>query len=130
MLGHRCLALKCGRSNHDGAQVLPAVFAHPKTGEPLWFNGVHTNHKSYYEEAEHVDTSDGSPMHTVFADGTDIPDETMMAIRVAIWSNSVAMPLKTGDVVVVDNMLASHGRMSWIPPAPRKMLLTHFSGGF
>ena len=57
-------------------------------------------------------------------------DETLAAIRAAYWANSVAIPLRTGDLVVVDNMLASHGRMSWIPPAPRKMLLTHFSGGF
>ena len=106
--------------------MLPAVFAHPKTGESLWFNGVHTNHRSYYEEADHVDTTDGSPMHTTFADGSEIPDETIRAVRVAIWSNSVAMPLVTGEIVVVDNMLASHGRMGWVPGNPRKVLLTHF----
>jgi alpha-ketoglutarate-dependent taurine dioxygenase len=114
----------------DFREVLPAVHPHPSTGEPTWFNGVHTNHRSYYEEAEHVDTSDGSPMDTTYADGTPIADETLAAIRAAYWENSVAIPLRTGDLVVVDNMLASHGRMSWIPPAPRKMLLTHFSGGF
>lgn len=114
----------------DFREVLPAVHPHPSTGEPTWFNGVHTNHRSYYEEAEHVDTSDGSPMDTTYADGTPIPDATLAAIRAAYWKNSVAMQLRTGDLVIVDNMLASHGRMSWIPPAPRKMLLTHFSGGF
>lgn len=57
-------------------ETLAAVHSHPTTGEALWFNGVHTNHKSYYEEALHIDTSDGSPMHTAYADGEEIPETT------------------------------------------------------
>ena len=110
----------------DYREVLPVRHAHPKTGEPLWFNGVHTNHRSYYEEALHVDTSDGPPMHTTFADGEPIPDETIAAVRAAVWKASVAVRLQAGDLVVVDNMLASHGRMGWVPGNPRKVLLTHF----
>ena len=45
------------------------------------------------------------------------------------WENSVAVRLQSGDLVVVDNYLASHGRMSWVPPNPRKVLLTHFVQG-
>jgi len=111
----------------DFEEYLPAVFTHPTTGEPLWFNGVHTNHKSYYEEAAHVDTSDGAPMHTAFADGEEIPETTVAAIRAAMWNHSVALRCETGDVIVVDNMLASHGRMGWMSGNPRKVLLTHFS---
>ena len=110
----------------DFIEVLPAVHLHPKTGEPTWFNGVHMNHRSYYEEADHVDTSDGSPMDTSYADGTPIPEDTIAAVRRAIWRNSVAVRLETGDLVIVDNMLAAHGRMSWVQPAPRRVLLTHF----
>ena len=107
-------------------QVLPAVSPHPATGEPIWFNGVHTNHHSYYVEAAHVDTSDGSPMDTTYADGTPIADETIAAVRAAYWTNSVGVRLQRGDLVIVDNRLASHGRMGWVPPHPRKVLLTHF----
>ena len=110
----------------DFREVLPAVVPHPKTGEPAWFNGIHTNHASYYVEAAHVDTSDGPPMHTAFADGTPIPEATVAAIRASYWRNSAAIRCETGDLIVVDNMLASHGRMSWTPGEPRKMLLTHF----
>ena len=113
----------------DYQEVLDAVYPHPHTGEPLWFNGVHTNHHSYYEEGAHIDTSDGPPMDTTFADGTAIPVGTIATIRAAFWNNSVASPLRDGDVVFVDNMLASHGRMGWVPGNPRKVLLTHFSGG-
>ena len=40
---------------------------------------------------------------------------------------SVAVPLVSGALIVVDNMLAGHGRMGWVPPHPRKVLLTHFT---
>ena len=110
-------------------QVLPAVWQHPRTSEPIWFNGVHTNHRSYYVEAAHIDTSEGSPMDTTYADGSAIPESTIGAVRKAYWENSVAVRLQSGDLVVVDNYLASHGRMSWVPPNPRKVLLTHFVQG-
>ena len=110
----------------DFREVLPAVRPHPSTGEPVWFNGVHTNHKSYYIEAEHVDTSDGSPMDTSYADGTEIPDEIIAQVRGAVWRNSVAVRLQKGDLVFVDNYFAWHGRMSWVQPNPRKVLLTHY----
>lgn len=103
------------------------VHRHPQSGEPVWFNGVHTNHRSYYDEAEHIDTSDGPPMHTTYADGTAIPDETVAAIRAAYWEHSVALRLRRGDVVVVDNLLAAHGRVGWEPGQPRRVLLSHFS---
>ena len=96
-------------------------------GEPLWFNGIHTNHKSYYEEALHVDTSGGSPMHTTFGDGEEIPERMIAIIRAAIWNHSVATTLQTGDLILVDNMLASHGRMGWISGHPRKVLLSHLN---
>ena len=99
----------------------------PPTGEPTWFNGVHTNHRSYYLEADHVDTSAGSPMDTEYADGTPIDESVIAVIRAAYWNHSVAVRMESGDLAVVDNMLASHGRMGWVPGYPRKVLLTHFS---
>merc|ERR1719159_1259905 len=96
---------------------------HPHTGELLWYNGVHTNHRSYYEEAAHIDTSQGPPMDTRFADGTPFPDDLTQKVRRAMWSNSKAIVLHSTDLVIVDNMLAGHGRMSWRPDVPRKLLL-------
>ena len=109
------------------AEKLPATHPHPVTGEACWFNGVHTNHASYYEEAAHVDTTAGSPMQTEYADGEPIPEQIIERVRAAYWNNSVAVPLVSGALIVVDNMLAGHGRMGWVPPHPRKVLLTHFT---
>jgi len=109
------------------SEILPASPPHPATGEPTWFNGVHTNHRSYYEEGKHIDTSNGSPMDTEYADGTPIDEQTIALIRAAYWNHSVALRMNDGDITFVDNMLASHGRMGWVPGNPRKVLLTHFS---
>lgn len=119
------------RVGDDGSisfsEVLPATPAHPITGEPTWFNGVHTNHRSYYEDAAHVDTSAGSPMDTEYADGSPIEEQTIALIRAAYWNHSVAVQMEGGDIAFVDNMLAAHGRMGWVPGHPRKVLLAHFS---
>ena len=41
------------------APTLPAVVQHPVTGEAVWMNGIHTNHRDYFELAPHIDTSLG-----------------------------------------------------------------------
>jgi hypothetical protein len=96
------------------------------TGETLWFNGIHTNHRDYFDLAPHIDTTDGSPFDTFFADGGEISAEVLAQIRASIWTRARAVALKSGDVVIVDNLLAAHGRMGWTPGVERKMILNHF----
>ena len=94
----------------------------------MWFNGAHTNHRSYFEEAPHIDTGRGSPYDTSYGDGSIIPAEELAAIRGDVWRSAVAIQLRTGDVVVVDNALAGHGRVGWDPDrGDRRVLLTHFT---
>jgi len=106
--------------------ALPATIVHPETGETLWFNGIHTNHRDYFDLAPHIDTADGSPFDTFYADGGEIEPDTLAKIRGSMWGRAVAVALQSGDVVVVDNRLAAHGRIGWTPGVPRKMLLNHF----
>ena len=101
------------------------MISHPLTNEAIWFNGAHTNHRSYYDLAPHVDTTEGSPMTTGFGDGTEFGDEVLEEIRQAMWRHAVAVKLKRGDVVLVDNHLTGHGRMPWWE-GERRMILTHF----
>lgn len=107
--------------------ILPATLVHPCTGERMWFNGVHTNHRSYYDSAPHIDTSRGMPMDTSFADGTRLPDELVEKVRATMWKHSLAIPLEAGDVVIVDNIICGHGHMSYTKGVARKLLLAHFS---
>ena len=113
----------------DYENTLPAVRPHPATGEPIWFNGIHTNHRDYFDLAPHIDTSHGSPYDTTYGDGDEIDDATLAEIRADIWNSCVALALETGDVVVVDNFLTGHGRISWDPSVrvQRRMLLQHFT---
>ena len=115
-----------GNNKVTWSDVLPAMHPHPITGEMMWFNGIHTNHKDYFELSPFIDTSDGSPFHTSYANGEEIDAKTLDIIRGAWWNNAVATTLRSGDVVLVDQYLVGHGRMPWTPGVPRKMLLTHF----
>jgi len=107
--------------------VEPVRRPHPLLKCLLWFNGVHTNHESYYLHAQHIDTSLGAPMTTSLGNGEPLPEDTLVQIRAAFWRHSVPFRLLRGDLLVVDNMLAAHGRMSWPSLLPRQLLLTHFN---
>jgi len=110
--------------------TLPATVVHPDTGETLFFNGIHTNHRDYFDLAPHIDTSSGkSPYDTFFANGDTIDATLLDHIRGVWWNNSIAVPFRTGDVAIVDNILTGHGRMPWDPhKCTRKMLIAHLQG--
>eukprot|EP00746_Dinoflagellata_sp_MGD_P144401 gnl/MRDRNA2_/MRDRNA2_77136_c0_seq1.p1 gnl/MRDRNA2_/MRDRNA2_77136_c0~~gnl/MRDRNA2_/MRDRNA2_77136_c0_seq1.p1 ORF type:complete len:1165 (+),score=182.33 gnl/MRDRNA2_/MRDRNA2_77136_c0_seq1:123-3497(+) len=109
------------------ANVEPVLRLHPITNEALWVNGVHTNNASYYLHAEHIDTSQGVPMDTFFGNSEPIPEDVLAEIRGSIWHHSVPLVLRENNLLVVDNMLIGHGRMSWPDRLPRKLTLTHFA---
>ena len=105
--------------------TLPACVRHSVTGETIFFNGIHTNHRDYFDLAPHIDTSIGTPHDTKFANGDLIPTDMLDHIRAIWWNNSVALALKSGDVALVDNVLAGHGRLAWTPGVLRQMLIAH-----
>jgi len=108
------------------SNIEPVCKPHRLSGEALWFNGVHTNNSSYYLHAKHIETSRGVPMDTYFGNHEAIPAELMAEIRGCFWRHSVPLRLRTRDLLVVDNMIAAHGRMSWPDGLQRKLTLTHF----
>ncbi|KAJ8607027.1 hypothetical protein CTAYLR_006251 [Chrysophaeum taylorii] len=113
------------RDTLDFHTVLPPCTTHNRTGDTLFFNGIHTNHRDYFDLAPHIDTSLGPPYDTSFADGTPIPGDMLAEIRGSWWKNSVALTLETGDVAILDNLIAGHGRLGWTPGVPRQMLISH-----
>jgi len=106
--------------------VEPVLRSHSISDEVLWFNGVHTNNGSYYLHAQHIDTSRGVPMDTFSGNSMPIPEDMLAQIRGSFWHHSVPLRLRAGDLLVVDNMLVAHGRMSWPDRLQRKLTLTHF----
>jgi amino acid adenylation domain-containing protein len=95
--------------------VRPAVLAHPKTGEMSWFNQAQHWHISCLDAAtresllalfEEADL----PRNCYYGDGSPIEDSVMEEVLGVYRELEVAFPWQKGDIVLVDNVLAAHGR--------------------
>ncbi len=120
----------------------PAVKAHPRTGEPVWFNHAAVFHPSLGEgelrrifelrpsvrsflakvaggvftRLQRLRSADDLPMNCTYGDGSPILDSDMEAVRDAIWKHQVVTPWKVGDVVAIDNDSTAHGRLPFYGP--------------
>jgi alpha-ketoglutarate-dependent taurine dioxygenase len=104
-----------GRDGLRTSAVRQAVVQHPKTGEMVWFNHSHLFHGS--NMPADVRSSllsevgvQGLPRNAYFGDGSPIEDEAIAFIRALYQESSVTFDWRNGDVLVVDNFLATHGR--------------------
>jgi alpha-ketoglutarate-dependent taurine dioxygenase len=106
--------------------VRPAVIRHPDTGEACWFNQAQHWHVSCLEPEvrESLTASfaeDDLPRNCYFGDGSTIPDAAMDRVLSVYRDLEVSFPWQRGDVVLVDNILAAHGRNPF--EGPRKILV-------
>lgn len=109
-------------------QLRKAVAEHPVTGEKVWFNQADqfhpsTNPPDIYEILMELygDTPEDMPHYACFADGSSIDAEMLDVIRKVTAKHTSYFPWKKGDFLMVDNMLASHGRAPY--SGPRKILV-------
>jgi len=120
----------------------PIVRRHPVTGEPAWHNHVTTFHTSQaagefrriaalrpslrhlalrelsrvLEKLQRRKPVDARAMECTWADGSEIPDADVEAVREAVWKHLVVVPWRRGDVVAIDNFAVSHGRLPYAGP--------------
>ncbi len=124
------------RFERDGALTLehtqPATRVHPETGERAWLNHLLVFHAS--APAAVLDQPLASPaLHRLAklyraamprfgrqvasdvtrGDGTAIDDATVQQVRDAVADESVAVRWRTGDLLIVDNHIALHGRQPY-----------------
>ncbi|WP_242426947.1 MULTISPECIES: TauD/TfdA family dioxygenase [unclassified Streptomyces] len=97
------------------SQVRPGTIRHPDTGEEVWFNHlVFWNEWALDEELREtlVDEfgREGLPFNTAFGDGTPLSREDLDALQEAYDKATVRERWQVGDVMLVDNILTSHGR--------------------
>lgn len=93
----------------------PAVVAHPRTGQPVWFNHVVLFHLTSLpngvgDELLREFGAEGLPSNTYYGDGTAIEPEVLAELRDAYARETAAIPWEVGDVLIIDNMLTAHGR--------------------
>jgi alpha-ketoglutarate-dependent taurine dioxygenase len=115
------------------SQERPAVISHPITNEMIWFNQAHlydfnpkllgwwrfVGAKLFYYRKH-------TKLHEVyFGDNNHIPRRDLYHILNALDANTIYFPWQKGDVLVLDNVLAMHGRATF---TGKRRILTAMTG--
>ena len=96
-------------------QTGPSVMQHPLSRQEVWFNQADQFHPSnngqeVYESLKELYEEGNFPIHALFEDDSPIPEATLEHIREVARREMVALPWEKGDLMVMDNIAALHGR--------------------
>ncbi|CAH9056178.1 unnamed protein product [Cuscuta epithymum] len=98
----------------DGVKTVmgprPAIVLDKTRQRKTWFNsmvGVYTCWQ---------DARNDSKKAVIFGDGNPLPAETIHDCLKIMEAESVAMPWKKGDILLIDNTTVLHSRRSFDPP--------------
>jgi alpha-ketoglutarate-dependent taurine dioxygenase len=108
-------------TSNDGLRTItqcPAIIAHPVSGEPTFFNQIQLHHVACLPPDDRAVVTSlfekrNLPRHVYFGDGTDIDEDIVRHVQTVSESATVRFPWKAGDVLMVDNLLVSHGRSAF-----------------
>jgi alpha-ketoglutarate-dependent taurine dioxygenase len=101
-------------------QLRPVVAQHP-SGALAWFNHLTFFHVSTLEsdiQKQMLEnfSEDDLPNNTYYGDGSRIEPKVMEELRAAYLAELTSFPWRTGDVLLLDNVLTAHARSSFLPP--------------
>lgn len=108
-----------------------SVAQHPRTAEWVWFNQAHLFHVSNLPAEvrdsllEVVDEED-LPRNVYYGDGRPIESGLLDEVRGVLAHTKVVFPWYSGDVLMLDNMLAAHAREPF--SGPRKVVVAMAEG--
>jgi len=123
----------------DGSMTLwqdrrPAMRRHAVTGEEVWFNQVHIfapaaalawarrdGRLDMARRLEHARHNYPNLLDCfVFADGGEVSDEDALHLYDVMEREAVPLNWEPGDLLILDNVLAAHGRLRY--DGPRRLL--------
>jgi alpha-ketoglutarate-dependent taurine dioxygenase len=107
-------------------QERASTLRHPITGEEVWFNQADQWHPAGLgdetaAELAKVLPADELPQSVSYADGRPIPAEHVLQVRDRGLAAAVDVDWRQGDLLLVDNVLAGHGRRAYT--GARKVLV-------
>lgn len=92
----------------------PAFQQHPVNGNKVWFNHAFFYSKSLIDEyIREVIPDEELPFVSYYGDGSEIEDQVIHEISNAYDKTKIIFPWEKDDVLLLDNMLFAHGRMSF-----------------
>jgi len=94
-------------------QICTGTIMHPVTGEEVWFNQADGFHSLFADDRPRLESR--------FGDGSKIDISELRDIRKAIDGETIAHKWQKDDIIIVDNILAAHGRMPFL--GDRKIVL-------
>jgi alpha-ketoglutarate-dependent taurine dioxygenase len=122
----RCVAAHTRYQWVDGdglriSQDAAAVRVHPATGDRVFFNQVLLHHPAALPATTRralldLYTEESLPRLVAFGDGSAIPDDVVAYLIASYEARAVRYPWHQGDIMVLDNMLVSHGRDPFVGP--------------
>lgn len=107
--------------------VAQGLARHPSTGESVFFNQAYGLNRWYLKRTLSPAIcarlgDDNLPSDTFYGDGTPIEESVLAELYGIDEEEKVRIPWQAGDVIIVDNMLATHGRMPFT--GPRSVLVS------
>lgn len=126
---------KCIENNidfewHDADVILmkwigPATITHPESKETSWFNHCFFfNSIMLNNDMKTVLNINDIPFYCYYGDGSTIEIEVLIELREAYEKTKSCFLWEKGDILLVDNILMSHGRNSF--KGDRKVLVAMF----
>jgi amino acid adenylation domain-containing protein len=100
-------------------QVRPTIAKHPKTGELVFFNQIQLHHLLFLDPAVRDSLlslfgEEKLPRNVYYGDGSPLEESVIQEISEIYQRSQVSFPWQKGDILMLDNMLAAHGRNPYV----------------